>query len=130
MRAYLEEMLRGPGHLRFVIQPLIAILFGLRDGRMDRALGRPPYVVSLLTRSPAGRRARLREGLRSIVVPLCLALGASLLFQFLVMRRVHLWAALAYAALFVALPYAITRGVTNRALGTRRAAPPSASPSR
>lgn len=119
MRAYLDEMLRGPGHLRFVIQPLIAILLAVRDGRLDVALGRPPYVVSLFTRSRAGRRARLGEGLRSIVVPLCLAIAASLLFQYLVMQRVRLWAGLGYAALFVALPYALARGAANRLVSAR-----------
>jgi len=125
MRAYVEEMLRGPGHLRFIIQPLIAIVLALRDGRLDAALGRPPYGVSLFTQPRAGRRASLRHGLRAIAVPLCLAVAASLLFQFLVMQRVRLGAGLAYAALFVALPYVLVRGVSNRVRARSKSEAPS-----
>lgn len=123
MRAYFEEMLRGPGHLRFLIQPLVAIALGLRDGHHDRALGRRPYLLGLASRE-AGRGALLKEGLKAIVVPLGLAVTASIVFQFLTVGYLHPGAALGYALVFVALPYALSRALMNRALGAwrRRAA--------
>ena len=39
----LEAMLRGPGRARFIRQPLVAIVRGVKDGRFDVVAGRPAY---------------------------------------------------------------------------------------
>lgn len=119
MNAYLHdlhEMMSGPGTLRFFVQPAIALLLGLRDGRVDSALGRRPFGIALVTGKE--RSHRLAQGLRAIVVPLCLAVAASLLFQYLILTEVRVASALLYALVFVALPYAFARGLANR--GTTR----------
>ena len=43
--------LAGPMSLRFVIQPLIALLLGLRDGMMDAKAGEPTFILGLLHES-------------------------------------------------------------------------------
>jgi hypothetical protein len=43
----LQAMLSGPGHMRFLIQPLVAVLLGLRDGKLDVEAGKPPFALSL-----------------------------------------------------------------------------------
>jgi hypothetical protein len=42
--AHLLARLSGPGAFRFVLQPLVAVLLGIRDGRADAKAGRPPYL--------------------------------------------------------------------------------------
>src|SRR5215510_16070968 len=46
--ADLPKRLTGPGRFRFVLQPAVAILLGIRDGLLDARAGRPPYLYSLL----------------------------------------------------------------------------------
>ena len=36
-------MLRGPGRGRFIRQPLVAIILGVKGGRFDVVAGRPAY---------------------------------------------------------------------------------------
>jgi len=43
--ADLPARLTGPGRLRFVFQPIMAILLGLRGGLADARAGRPPYLT-------------------------------------------------------------------------------------
>jgi hypothetical protein len=117
VRQYISQMLGGPGHLRFFLQPIVAVALGLIHGRRDRAAGRPPYLFALAS-SPGDRGRHLREGLRDVLVPLCIALAASLLFQHIITKRLHPLLALSYAAIFVALPYFVTRALANR-LATR-----------
>ena len=50
-RAFFEDLpkrLTGPGSFRFIFQPIVAILLGMRDGLLDARAGRPPYLYSLL----------------------------------------------------------------------------------
>jgi hypothetical protein len=67
-RQFLDELpqrLTGPGRLRFVIQPLIAIVFGWRGGIGDANADRQPYLYSLVIR--AGDRKELaRSGIKAI----------------------------------------------------------------
>jgi hypothetical protein len=57
--AFLEDIpqrLTGPGRFRFVLQPLVATLLGIRSGRADARAGRPPYLQGLSPiASPGGR---------------------------------------------------------------------------
>jgi hypothetical protein len=109
-----HEMVTGPGHLRFFIQPAIAILLGARDGLKDHKLGLPPYLFSIVHQSTS-RGRRLAEGARSIGVPLIFAVAAAYLFQHLILGRIVLLAGFLYALVFVALPYVLSRSLSNRA---------------
>src|SRR5262245_46385520 len=51
-RAFLEDIpkrLTGPGRFRFILQPLLATILGIRSGRADARAGRPPYLKGLVT---------------------------------------------------------------------------------
>jgi hypothetical protein len=113
MRQYFYEMLHGPGSLRVFIQPAIALLLGVRDGINDWALGRGPYLITIFRQRKRGT-VLLRQGLRAIALPLCIAVAASLLFQYLIRARMRFVPALLYAILFVAIPYMLARAVANR----------------
>jgi hypothetical protein len=92
MNEYLQQMLHGPGSMRFILQPIVAVIIGLLHGMRGR-----------------------RAGLRGIWLPLTVALSASLIFQALIRSEVHLVNAILYALIFVALPYFLAREVTARA---------------
>lgn len=111
---YTTRMLGGPGSFRFLVQPCMAILIGLRDGRRDSHRGRHPYFLLLLGLRGAERNREIRGGLRAIAVPLILGVVMSLVFQYIIVSRVRLLPALGFAALFVALPYLVARGLGNR----------------
>jgi hypothetical protein len=120
----LGEMLRGPLNFRFLIQPLLAIVLGIRDGRRDHHAGRPPYFLSLFTEQ-VDRKERLRAGAKAIASPFVLALVLDSVVQVLLWGRLRLWSALVVGALLVALPYLIARGLVNRGMsrfGARRPA--------
>jgi hypothetical protein len=67
-RAFIDDLpkrLTGPGRFRFVLQPLMATLLGIRSGMADARAGRPPYLLGLVTdREHRGDLAR--EGLASV----------------------------------------------------------------
>jgi len=56
-RQFLDELPRrftGPGRLRFILQPMVAIVLEIRGGLADVKAGNPPYLFGLLF--SAGRR--------------------------------------------------------------------------
>src|SRR5512137_1024050 len=57
---FLEELpqrFSGSGRMRFILQPLLAILLGVRGGLNDAKTGNPPYLFGLLF--AAGQRREL-----------------------------------------------------------------------
>lgn len=110
---WLDAILGGPGRMRFILQPLVAILLGIRDGRRDARAGTPPYVFAVLAVREL-RREELASGLKTLAKPLIVAILVDMVVQYLIFRSVRLWSALLVGALLVALPYAATRALTNR----------------
>jgi hypothetical protein len=58
---FLEDIpkrLAGPGRFRFILQPAIATLLGIRSGLADARAGRPPYLYGVLFH----RRLRRERG--------------------------------------------------------------------
>jgi hypothetical protein len=118
----LEAMLSGPGRLRFVVQPLIAIALGIRDGRRDAAAGRPPYALGVLF-VQGTRKAELMAGLRTLAKPLVVAVLLDAILQYVILRSVRIWHALLAGTILIALPYVAARGLTNRYVQHRRLRP-------
>jgi hypothetical protein len=109
----LGAMLGGPGRLRFLVQPLIAIALGIRDGRRDAAAGRPPYVFGMLF-VQATRMEEVMTGLKTLGTPLVVAVLLDALLQYVILRSIRLWHALLAGTILIALPYAAARSLTNR----------------
>src|SRR5438552_849458 len=68
-RAFLEDIprrLTGPGRLRFILQPLTAIVLGIRSGLADARAGRPPYLYGVLFH-PDLRRQLMTRTLETVV---------------------------------------------------------------
>ena len=113
---FLEELPRrfsGPGRFRFILQPVLAILLGVRGGMADFRAGNPPYLFGLLF--AAGRRKELlRSG--AVVISTLLAMGIILdvVFQLVLYRAVHPGAALVVGPILISVPYTLSRALTTR----------------
>lgn len=109
----------APLSFRFVVQPALALLLGLRDGRMDVRAGRRPFFLCLFE---PGRRNRLTAALRAIAVPFAMAIAADALVQQAVSGRVRIDHAVVIGFLLIAVPYVAARGLSNRAISRSRRA--------
>jgi hypothetical protein len=115
-RAFLEDIpkrLEGPGRFRFILQPLIATILGIRSGLADARAGRPPYFKALLT-DRQGRRALMREGFTTVANVLLMGVLLDSIFQWVILGVSHPGAALVVGPVLIATPYAVARGLSNR----------------
>lgn len=111
----------GPLALRFVLQPLVALTFGIRDGRRDFREGRAPYFWALFTEG-AHRRELLRRGWESIGKVFLVAVVVDFVFQYIVFRDFRPVGALLAGLILAILPYLLLRGLINRLLHRRHRA--------
>ncbi len=120
----LPARLTGPGRFRFILQPAMAILLGLRGGLADARARRPPYLMGLFF-DPLHRREYVRTGLGTIRDIVAVGIILDVVAQFLIFRQVHPVAALLIGPVLITMPYALARGLTNRVtrLVVRRTSP-------
>jgi hypothetical protein len=128
--ADIPKRLTGPGRLRFILQPTVATILGLRGGRADARAGRPPYLYGLFLHAEH-RREYIRSGLETIREIVAIGIILDAVAQFLIFRQVHPVAALVVGPVLITTPYVIARGLSNR-WACRRAGrtpgPPPAEP--
>lgn len=113
---FLEELpqrLTGPGRLRFVVQPLIAIVLGWRGGLSDARSGRPAYLYGLLM-GGENRKELLRSGIAAVRDLIAMGIVLDAVAQLLIYGQVHPGAALVIGPVLICLPYAVSRALTNR----------------
>jgi hypothetical protein len=103
----------GPLHFRLFVQPLMAILFAVRDGTRDAREGRSAYLWSLLT-DPAQRRYLLESGWRGISRVFVLAFALDVVYQFVEWHGLKALQASLTAIVLAVVPYALLRGPINR----------------
>ena len=118
-RAFVEDLpkrLTGPGRFRFVLQPLVATVLGIRSGRADARAGRPPYLLGLVT-DQEHRRELMRDGLGSIANLLLMGILLDSVFQWVILGQSYPGAALVVGPVLITTPYAIARALSNRAAG-------------
>jgi hypothetical protein len=112
----LEDLIgrvRGPMHFRLIMQPLMAIVFAVRDGRKDAREGKAPYFWALFT-SPQHRRELLRSGWKSVGKIFIIALVLDAVYQYISVRWLYPVEALAVAIALALVPYILLRGPVNR----------------
>lgn len=106
-------LLGGKFQIRLILQPLVAMLLGIRLGLRDAKQGKPPFFASVVT-TRHDRWAILRQGLRDAIVPLCVAFVLDGVLQYLILGRVRPAAAVVVGLLLVFFPFVLLRGLTNR----------------
>jgi hypothetical protein len=96
----LIDRVSGPMKFRLFLQPLMATIFAIRDGRKDAREGRSPYFWAVFT-DPEHRRELLRDGWKAVgkVFVIAVIIDAE---------------ALIVAAILAFVPYLLIRGPVNR----------------
>jgi hypothetical protein len=115
-RQFLEELpqrFSGPGRLRFILQPLLAILFGVRSGLADARTGNSPYLSALIFHGH-NRKELLHSGLAAIGHLLAMGILLDAVAQLLIYKQIHPGPALVVGPFLICLPYASARGLTLR----------------
>jgi hypothetical protein len=103
----------GPMHFRLVLQPLMAIIFAVRDGRKDAREGRPAFFWALFT-DPGRRREMLRSGWKSVGKVFVIAVILDAVYQYIELKWFYLGEALVVALILAIVPYVLLRGPVNR----------------
>jgi hypothetical protein len=103
----------GPLHFRLIMQPLMALLFAIRDGIRDARAGHSAYFWAVLT-DPAHRRYLLADGWKGISKVFVLAYLLDVAYQLLEWHGMKALQALLTAIILAVVPYALLRGPVNR----------------
>ena len=109
----IAERPEGPMAFRFYLQPLMADALAVHDGMKDARAGRPAYLFSLAS-DPAGRRARLRDGWKSIGRIFLLAFGLDVIYQVAVLNGLRPVEGRVIAVTLAIIPYVLVRGPARR----------------
>jgi hypothetical protein len=121
-QAFFEDLpkrLTGPGRLRFVFQPAVALLLGIRDGLGDRRAERPPYLYGILFRR-RHRRELVQSGFAVVVNLILMGILLDAIAQWLILGSSYPGAALVVGPVLITIPYALARALANRAVGIHR----------
>jgi len=103
----------GPMHFRLVLQPLMAIIFAIRDGRKDAREGRGAYFWALFT-GPGNRRDMLRSGWKSVGKVFVIAIILDAVYQYIELKWFYPGEAVVVAIILAIIPYVLLRGPANR----------------
>src|SRR5260370_18614431 len=103
---------------RFILQPLMAAIAAIHDGREDARAGRSPYFMTGL-RNPQERIGRLREGLNATARIILLGLAMDVIYQLLVLKTFYPNDAIVICWLLAFLRYVIIRGLVLRITRSR-----------
>jgi len=101
----------GPLKFRFLIQPTVALLLGIRAGLRDYRAGRPAFFWSLLTE---GSRRHFIDLFHDVGRVFLLALSMDVVYQIYALRRVYPLELVFTGLILAVVPYLLVRGPTNR----------------
>jgi len=114
--SFLEDIprrLAGPGRFRFILQPAIATILGIRSGLADARAGRPPYLYGVLFHRGL-RRELMRTGLETVANLLLMGILMDAVFQWVILGVSHPGAALVVGPVLIMGPYSLARALSNR----------------
>jgi hypothetical protein len=118
-----HSLTSGKGQFRLILQPAMAVLLGVRMGIADAKRGDEPFIARLVHTKP--RWPLVKQSIARAAVPLVVAVVIDSILQFLTQRYVRPLAAVVVGAILVWLPFAITRGLSNRAWRRHQPAHPA-----
>jgi hypothetical protein len=106
-------MFGGKFQFRLIVQPLVALILGLRYGIKDAKHGRLPIIERF--RVGKGQRGQIfKQMLRDAIVPFVVALIIDSILQQMINHRIRPVAALVMGGLLVFVPFVLVRELTNR----------------
>ena len=104
----------GPLHLRFVFQPLVAVVIATRVGIRDAREGLPDFLFLAAIMDKARRAELLREVWRNVGKVLIVAFTLDVIYELIVWRRVYPIQAVLVAVVLAVVPYLLIRGPATR----------------
>jgi hypothetical protein len=111
--------LTGPGKLRFILQPIVAITIGVLQGKKDVQANLPSFLC-MLAFHRGHRQHALRSagiGVRDLVA---VAILLDMISQALIFHGVRPGAALLVGPALIAVPYGVARELAHHVLRARR----------
>ena len=120
-----QEMLgrtEGPFSLRFLLQPLMASIFAVRDGLKDARSGKPPFLWTAIT-DPSQRSELLKSGWKSVGKIFIVAVVLDLIYQIVVFHALRPVQGILVPVVLALVPYIVLRGPVNRLSRRRRPSP-------
>jgi hypothetical protein len=103
----------GPMSFRFLLQPVMAIVFAIRDGLKDARAGRSAYLWMIVT-DPSRRAERLREGFEAVGRVIGLGILMDAIYQYVVLKAFFPLEMLIIVLVLAFVPYLLARGPANR----------------
>jgi len=110
--------LSGPMNFRFIFQPIMAIVLGIRAGIQDAHAGSPAFLADLILRKE-GRKASLKGAWKHVRWPIVLGAVLDAVAQWILFHHIRPLPALFVGFAVIALPYGLARGLTNRIVSVR-----------
>ena len=105
--------LHGPFSFRFVLQPVMALLYAAHDGIADARDQRPAYFWTIFS-SRRDRWELLRAGAKAVARVIGLAALMDVVYQLMVLHRLYPLELVVIVALLACVPYLVIRGPVNR----------------
>jgi hypothetical protein len=106
-------MFGGSFQIRLILQPLAAVILGIRFGIKDAKRGDLPFFQALL--QDRGKRGDLlAKAARDAVFPLLVAVVIDSILQHMINHHIRPLASLVVGGVIVFLPFLIARALTNR----------------
>ena len=113
-------ILGGSFQVRLILQPLLAMLLGVRFGIRDAKAGELPFIQAVL-RGKGERGHLLGKALRDVVVPLVVAFILDAILQRVNHLRIRPLGVVVVGGLLVFLPFVVVRALANRIWSHRHA---------
>jgi len=113
----------GPMGLRFVFQPLVGLLLGVRDGMVDAKTGEPPFIFDLIV-NRGNRKAKLSSLFKSLSKTFIIAIVLDAIVQYLIFDQVRATSAIIVAVMILIVPYSLARAITNKIVTRRKSSKP------
>lgn len=114
----------GPFRFRFIVQPMMAILFGLRDGFIDAKAGSAPFLYGLLFHRQ-DLKPSVQSAVRRLRFPILFAIVLDAIVQYVMFQTVRPLTAVLVGTLLMGIPYCCARGISCRIIRSRRRTMPT-----
>jgi len=103
----------GPMKFRFILQPIVSLIFAVKAGLRDSKSGEVPYFWGLVS-GKGERKDLLKEGWKDVGKLFIMALLIDIIAQIIILKTVYPFEAVITAIILAFIPYIIFRGIVNR----------------
>jgi hypothetical protein len=124
----LVARLTGPGKLRFILQPIMAMIIGTRHGIADARANLPNFLSGVAFHAEH-RRYLMRSTIAGVRDLVAIAILLDVIAQAIIFHGVHPGAALIVGPVLIAIPYSLARALSNRIYKARKSNESAASAS-